>query len=282
MDLLSKPEPLAQDVWLRRLRAEELGQALDLSSLTGWNQTADDWRMLLELEPEGCFAVEADGRVAATAALVCYGTRLAWVGMVLTRPEYRRRGFATYLVAALLARADALGVATVMLDATEQGAPIYETLGFHATQPVERWSRAGAGANAITVGGPAPEGAWWKDDEAVFGADRSRLLATLAERGSLRLGAGGYLLSRAGRVSRYLGPCVAGSVAEAREMIEQCIESEAAGSWMWDLLPQNGEAVRLATALGFAPVRKLVRMTRGRELREKTERMYAIAGFELG
>jgi len=50
--------------------------------------------MLLELAPQTCFGIEQDRRLVSTATLVCYGRRLAWIGMVLTHPEYRGRGFA--------------------------------------------------------------------------------------------------------------------------------------------------------------------------------------------
>jgi hypothetical protein len=50
----------------------------------------------------------------------------------------------------------------------------------------------------------------------------------------------------------------------------------------WDLFPRNQDAVALARDLGFSPQRHLVRMARGKELREKENAIYAIAGFELG
>src|SRR5437762_3624981 len=39
---------------LRNLNNNDLPAAMELSTLAGWNQTADDWRMLLELAPDGC------------------------------------------------------------------------------------------------------------------------------------------------------------------------------------------------------------------------------------
>ena len=42
------------------------------------------------------------------------------------------------------------------------------------------------------------------------------------------------------------------------------------------------DAVALARDLGFSPQRHLVRMARGKELREKENVIHAIAGFELG
>jgi len=68
---------------LRRLRAEDIPAAAQLSAQAGWNQTEEDWRTLLELSPEGCLGVEVDGNLAATTTLLCYGRRLAWIGMAL-------------------------------------------------------------------------------------------------------------------------------------------------------------------------------------------------------
>ena len=98
----------------------------------------------MDLAPTNCFAIEADGRLVSTTTLLCYSQRLAWIGMVLTRANYRGRGFARRLLATALDRADSLGIETVKLDATDEGKPIYEKFGFKAEQPVERWSRPGS------------------------------------------------------------------------------------------------------------------------------------------
>jgi len=46
---------------------------------SGLNQTEDDWRTLVELAPESCWAIEIDGKLAATTTLLCYGRRLGWI-----------------------------------------------------------------------------------------------------------------------------------------------------------------------------------------------------------
>src|SRR2546426_10223167 len=66
---------------------------MELSTQAGWNQTPEDWRTLIQLDSKGCFGVEVNGRLVATTTLLCYGRLLAWVGMVLTRVEWRGRGF---------------------------------------------------------------------------------------------------------------------------------------------------------------------------------------------
>jgi len=103
---------------------------MELSRSAGWNQTMEDWEMLLRLDPQSCFAIEVDDRIVATTTLLCYGEKLAWIGMVLTRPEYRRMGFAQRLVETAMQRAAALKIESVKLDATPEGQPLYEKLGF--------------------------------------------------------------------------------------------------------------------------------------------------------
>src|SRR6266566_1997328 len=95
---------------IRTLAASDIPAAFELSTLAGWNQTANDWQLLLDLSPDRCFGIEAGGRVVATASLLCYGNRLGWIGMVLTRSEYRHRGFAKRLFVRALDHADSLGI----------------------------------------------------------------------------------------------------------------------------------------------------------------------------
>src|SRR5579863_2424566 len=129
-------------VILRSLVASDIPAALGLSEQAGWNQTGEDWRMLVDLAPQGCLAIEVEGELAATTTLLCYGQRLAWIGMVLTKLPYRGRGFARRLLTQALTQADEMGIETVKLDATDQGRPLYEKMGFRFEQAVERWSRA--------------------------------------------------------------------------------------------------------------------------------------------
>ena len=266
---------------LRRLRAEDIPPAAQLSAQAGWNQTEEDWRTLLELSPEGCLAIEVDGHLAATTTLLCYGRRLAWIGMVLTKAEYQRRGFARRLLAHALENADQMGIATIKLDATAQGQPLYERLGFRSEQEIERWSRPGGNAAQLPGVRTSLEEPWRELDSLVFGADRSRLLARLAQLNPPRSISQSYLFSRPGRVSAYLGPCISENPGTARRMIGECVQNTRCG-WYWDLFPRNRDAVALARDLGFSPRRHLVRMARGKELREKESAIYAIAGFELG
>ena len=75
---------------VRRMAVEDIPAALELSTEAGWNQTAEDWQMLTQLAPETCLAIDMDGELASTTTLLCYGSRLAWLGMVLTQEKVSR------------------------------------------------------------------------------------------------------------------------------------------------------------------------------------------------
>jgi ribosomal protein S18 acetylase RimI-like enzyme len=264
----------------RLLRAEDVTGAMELSRLARWNQTQDDWEMMLRLDPLGCFAIETDGLIAATATLLCYGNRLAWIGMVLTRPEYRRRGFAQRLMESALKRAADLKIESIKLDATPQGQPLYEKLGFKTEQIVERWFRD-ENSPVLRIESSPSQYSLEMDSEA-FGANRSTLLQILASRNAPHTIGEAYCFSRRGTRARYLGPCVAQTQKAARAVIEHTLRDPSESGWFWDLLSANKNAIRLAEEFGFAPQRRLERMVLGNSLPQNDEMVYAIAGFELG
>jgi len=272
---------------LRLMTTGDLVAASELSTAAGWNQTSEDWQMLMALELHNCLAIEADSQLVSTTTLLCYSQRLAWIGMVLTSANYRGRGFARRLLAAALDRAHSLGIETVKLDATEQGRPLYETFGFQAEHAVERWSRATSAQShhlepkrSSHFSSLSPHlGAL---DLQAFGADRSNILQALAQRSTLELASNDFLFARPGRTTQYLGPCIADDPAAAREIIICVVNASVHTSWSWDLLPANKEAVALASELGFTRQRCLTRMARGKPLRGRDEMVFAIAGFEFG
>jgi GNAT superfamily N-acetyltransferase len=273
---------LEKDVTVRLLLPADISGAIGLTRAAGWNQNPGDWKRLLSLAPEGCFAVESGGQVAATTTVVGYGRELAWLGMVLTAPEFRRRGFAELLITRALRFADERRLAAVRLDATETGISLYRKFGFVEECEVDRWQRAPAPVERGEVLPYHPDAGF---DRARFGADRSALLAQLAQLGAASLPGEGYAMGRPGFSAAYFGPCLANSPASARTLLRWFLADHGEEYIFWDLFPANREAVRIAEEFGFAPVRRLVRMvlsnTPARSIPERAE-VFAIAGFELG
>jgi GNAT superfamily N-acetyltransferase len=267
----------------RLLRLADLPDLMRLKEAAGWNQTEDDWRRVLEVEPEGCFGIDCDGTLAASATAVCYGGELAWIGMVLTLPQYRGRGLARRLMEHAVAFAAGRGVRWAKLDATDMGAPLYARLGFEPECAIERWGREIRGR---TEAAPVPGGLDRELDREAFGADRWRLLESLAALGSASVPGQGFALARPGSRAAYFGPCVSRSTEAARRLLEWFLAAHPGETVCWDLLPDNAAAVELAREYGFEPVRKLVRMARrlapGEGIRAEGAKVFASAGFEYG
>ncbi len=263
---------------IRQLTHEDIPEAFELSYAAGWNQTAEDWHRLIRLSPDGCFCCTCDGKLVATASLLCHGKDLAWLGMILTHRDYQRRGYAKKLMDRILEFADFRHIPTVKLDATEQGRPVYTKFGFVDEQPIERWQRQPGpilASSAILSMGPPNI----RNDREAFGADRGALLGTLGN--AWRLG-DTYVMERKGARAHYLGPCVAKDPAEAEAAIQAVVAMHAHQLCFWDLFPQQESAAQIANDLGFSPVRHLMRMRRGSPLPAKDRLVFATGGFEAG
>ena len=270
---------------VRALTRADIPAAMRIKEAAGWNQTETDWHNLLRLAPETCFGLECGGSLAASAAAVCYERRLAWIGMVLTDPAYRRRGFARQLMEHTVEALTARQMEWIKLDATEVGAPLYRELGFEPECEIERWGSTAAQAPGM------PDLSWQGRcsalDRQAFGADRSQLLAMLAPLGAAAIADQGYAMARPGSQAAYFGPCVSRRPEAAAELLAWFLARHPREPVYWDLLPQNAEAVRLARASGFAPLRQLVRMVRpgvpgAPPLDHDDSQVFAIAGFEFG
>src|ERR1044071_2630536 len=162
---------------IRLFVESDIAAAMQLKEAAGWNQTEDDWRRLLRLEPNGCFCALKDGAVVGTTTTTTYGDELAWVGMVLVDPPHRRQGIAAKLMSFAL---DYLRprVGTVKLDATALGQPVYERFGFQVESLVERWSGAGNSRGREDKNTDSLREILALDRVA-FNADRSKLIEAL-------------------------------------------------------------------------------------------------------
>ena len=226
-----------------------------------------------------------------TTTTTAYGQELAWVGMVLVDPEFRRRGIATALVRAALDALGAAGVASVKLDATPDGAPVYEAFGFVPELMIERWvGAAGAAPGRAAAGVPALSQILELDRRA-FGADRSELLRALSDESCVTAaacaGAGeglsGYALARRGTLAAYVGPLVAADALTAASLLDDVLGRLDAERVCVDLNTTYAGGARVLEARGFVKQRELIRMRRGaRSGAGTSESVFAIAGPEVG
>ena len=278
---------------IRTFVEDDIPAAMRLTEAAGWNQIEQDWLTVLALAPGQCWVREADGKVVGTVTAISYGRKLAWIGMMLVDPAYRRRGIGRGLMEHALAYLEGAGVETIKLDATDMGYALYRGLGFQDECLIERWSG---------IAGPVPRESATQDlrllveveevsalDQEAFGVSRTALLRSLRRacaQECLRT-PDGYVMARPGSNAHFLGPCVAREAGQARRLIKSILAKHYGEKLFWDLLPDNELASDLARELGFTCVRQLKRMWRP-GVRERNETapnlamQFAAAGFEFG
>jgi GNAT superfamily N-acetyltransferase len=277
----------------RDMTEADLEDGLRLSRASGWNQTGEDWRLLLSLGP-GLFRVSLeDGIVVASGGAVRYADALAWICMILVDPAKRGRGLGTRIFDEVLDRANdclrAGSLRCVGLDATPAGHGIYAQRGFQDEGGIVRlraepkWSeRKGSGlescpARESTIQDLTPTvrplttedlPAVLARDREVFGADRSAVLrwavATAPDLAWISGAAGttAYCFGRHGDHSDQVGPVVAEEPAGAGALVRACLAAPRSRPLIVDARAEPTWLAALA-ALGFREQRPFTRMYLG-------------------
>lgn len=261
---------------LRILCSSDLDFADSLRARVGWNQTRADWERFLAINPDGCFLAEWNGVPVGTATTTIYGLDLAWIGMVLVHPDYRRRGIGRDLLKVCLGHLRSRGIRCVKLDATPAGQLVYETMGFRSEGSLTRWRRAAGAADWPTSDRSlrllCPED--WLALEALdarsFGVRRVGMLAALVSQGRCALAwtdeegrPVGFGVLREGARALYLGPVTAANEAAGSGLVEALVAKGAGQAIYWDIPDLNIAATAWAQAHGFVRERPLTRMFLG-------------------
>ena len=275
---------------IRALTHDDIPLAMKLKDQAGWNQTEADWRRFLDMEPDGCFAAEWDGQAVGTTVTCVFGS-VAWIAMVLVDPEWRGRGIGKALMSHALSFLDAQGVPSVRLDATALGKPLYEKLGFVAEYELARYEGIPQGGDESHAVEKANAKDWpqlFQLDREITRADRSKFLTRLfSERREdvqmVRSGTEivGFLAGRPGVRAWQIGPCLATHGAGAM-LLADAAHRHVRGRVFIDIPVDNQGAANMAHRLGLTVQRHLVRMCRGRPVTERTDRIWASSGPELG
>jgi predicted N-acetyltransferase YhbS len=283
---------------LRTMTTKDVSAGLTLNRNAGWNQTAADWEYFLQASPDGCFVAELDGQVCGTVATISFENRFAWIGMVLVDPKHRSKGIGTRLLEAAIRHLDDRKIPTIKLDATPQGKPLYEKLGFVSAYEIERWTLrrttpgplAGAVQESTAAISLAMLEPIFQIDREVFGADRSRLLKSLHGDApeftivNCRGGAPvGYAFGRRGLFADHLGPWMAKDLLSAQHLLEVFLARSTRETLVVDCLKSRDLVSRLLTSRGFTYTRPLTRMYRGPNTYPgQPEVLCAILGPEFG
>jgi GNAT superfamily N-acetyltransferase len=112
----------------RRMTEGDLASAHEMSQAVGWPHRLEDWHFVHRLGTG--FIAELDGAVIGTAMCWKQGHKHGSLGMIIVSSEHQGKGIGRRLMALILVE---LGDRCTLLNATEAGKPLYESLGFRTT-----------------------------------------------------------------------------------------------------------------------------------------------------
>ncbi|MDP2331664.1 MAG: GNAT family N-acetyltransferase [Reyranella sp.] len=278
------------------IEAAHAEEVWPLSIEAGWNQIIADWRFMLGAG-RGFGLRGADGKWQASSLVLPLGRRLAWISMVLVTKDRRRGGVGSELLKQCIEEVRSAG-AVAGLDATEQGRPIYLTLGFHDLYKISRWHLDRVPATSV----PPPQGIALRPmvladlprlatyDRPLSGMERPTILAHLATRqpglaavaetpsGKIA----GFVLGREGRIATSLGPVIADSEAIALALIARATASTKP-PFIIDVPDAHREVGAWLEAAGAVSPRGYMRMTLGTAKGlDDPSHVFALGGPELG
>lgn len=273
----------------------DIPAGMRLKTAAGWNQTEDDWKLYLDTNPEGCFAAVYRCNVVGTVTTINYDNNVAWIGMMLVDPEFRRRGIATRLMQQAM---ECLSECeTIKLDATPAGKEVYDGLGFKDEYslcrmtidkvPSVKTADINTNITQITNNDFAEIA---KTDKAVFGADRMPVLQFIARNNPVTARKlirndtlTGYCLGRPGTNFYQVGPIVAETEQDAIDLVKEVLSTLAGRAVVVDVPTDQCDFLEWLVSSGFMEERPFIRMYYGSNAHPGLpENVYAISGPELG
>jgi GNAT superfamily N-acetyltransferase len=278
------------DLRLRDMTSGDLPAAHALSRRAQWPHRQEDWDFMLRLGV-GVVA-ERDGGVIGTAMVWAYGASAATLGMVIVAPGARGGGLGRKLMNAIFERA---GDRTIFLNATEEGLPLYKSLGFKAVGGVHQHQGAAFSVPMVKLRagervrpmGSGDEAAVVELDRKAGGLRRGALFAELLKT------AQGVVLDRGGEAVGFaffrrfglgyaVGPVVAPDGQGAKILISHWLGSNAGMFARVDVPYDSGLSAWL-DELGLTEVGRVTSMVRGAPpVREGPLATFAIASQALG
>jgi GNAT superfamily N-acetyltransferase len=270
----------------RKMVPTDIDAGLALCRSAGWNQLENDWKLFLELAPDGArVAVDEAGKVAGTVTTINYEDHFGWIGMVLVDPEKKRQGIGTQLLHEALKVLEKME--TAKLDATPAGREVYLKLGFNDEYMLSRMVLKGQvgslRSGAVNVSEKDFD-AILQQDKKVFGASREDLLKRMFKNYpelSFVMNDRSYSFGRKGFNFTQIGPVVADGIDDAKQLVSSALNN-LKGSVVIDVM-NDSPFQQWLTSLGFTEQRKLIRMYLGKNNYPGIPaKQFAILGPEFG
>ncbi len=253
--------------------------------MRGFRHQANHQRLLewlLQLQPDGFWTMEVDGKLAGMVGAVRYD-EAAYLNMMVVEPELQGRGIGKALLETLLADLARHGCKTVMLEATPAGKPLYEHFGFAVDGGTHDLRRLGERECAVVGAAGLPDDfdeivAW---DAAAFGAERRRMLESMLGLPNSRAitAAGGMIIAN----EFVVGPWVAGDADTAEVLLNLALGLRTTKAGRLMVPAENEAALGMLLGRGYEIGQTAPHMRRGPALKGRNRGLtFGQASLALG
>jgi GNAT superfamily N-acetyltransferase len=283
---------------IREFGEEDIDFGYKLDMIEHWNDTRDDIERMFNYEPDGCFVAEVSGELVGHVFSISYG-KLGWIGFLIVKAEYRRKGVGTLLTRKAMGHLLNRGVETIKLEAVPTIASLYRELGFVSEFDSLRFIRVGGKEDISSPSRPLKPlkqeqiTELAKFDAEYFGANRINVLMGLYHDNPklcyvshMKSKTTGYIMSRKAEIGYRIGPwvCNPEHPQAAQELLMKCVKMVGCNEELYVGVPAvNKEAVKILHDLDFRQYSKSIRMYLGKKLEtERTDGIFAIGGPEKG
>ena len=236
-----------------------------------------------------------EGKIVSSAAIIPYGSCLASIGMVIVHQDYRGKGLGRKVTQKCL---DSVSDDTkVMLIATDEGKPMYESMGFSSTDSVHKYlcdnyftMKSNDTLNAEIIQMRKEDlSQVIKIDKDAFGEERRTFLINRINQAKESLVVKssdgtiiGFGLSILGSINLILGPIVAPDHHTASLLIDKLANNHQ-GKLRIDIPSGNEEFMSYIEKCGFVKVSQPpIMIKNSKQLPRRNKTLYGIAAQIFG
>ncbi|MEN8156263.1 MAG: GNAT family N-acetyltransferase [Bacteroidota bacterium] len=281
-------------VVVRKMTLSDMPGLMRLKNEEGWNQTEQDWELLVNYKEAVNLVALLDQKIVGTVTGINYAGKVAWIGMMLIDRDYRGRGLSKPLLNGAIAGLE--NCESIKLDATPAGLPVYRKINFVEEYEICRMTHPAV--NGMAMGERiTPVQATAADmmdiaqlDEQVFGASRENMLSYLFHNSPelswvLKEGdeISGFCMGRRGVNYTQVGPLFAYSDEGAKALMAAAVSRLSGKAVVLDILADKSALMEWLKQNGFETQRSFVRMYLDNNPHPGViGRQYLISGPELG
>ncbi len=279
---------MSQHVEIRNLTLKEVAQLVAWAGREGWNPSPNDAEAFFAADPQGFIGCFVDGEFASGVSAVAYGTTFGFIGLYITQPNFRGKGYGLKAWNAGISR---LAGRTIGLDGVPDQQANYEKMGFRRCYGSTRWSgviRGNGRAEGIEKAISQDFHRILSFDLENFPEDRTAFLSSW-----LQTPREAFIAQEDGRITGYavirkcleghkVGPLFARDGTIAQALLNACRRSAGAAPVHLDVPDSQVEFIQHLKAQGFERGFETARMYLGAPPVMDMRGIFAVTTLELG